>query len=192
MVLDLIAGAVVLVFASIGALRGTRATAGRISVLLLSYLMAWFASTRLAGSVADLIGMNSFVGGAIAGLFAFVATLVLAGIGVRMLLRRDRRRHLEQPRSVPDRVGGGLIGATYGVLLSVLIAWLALWVDAAHQAGTLDMGLQTDGSSVAQKAASSLLRAGGGLALGDGPGAQVAINLLASPTETIKTESSTP
>ena len=64
-----------------------------------------------------------------------MSLIVLAGIGVRMLLRRDRRRHLEQPRSAPDRVGGGLIGATYGVLLSVLIAWLALWLDALRETG---------------------------------------------------------
>ena len=183
MVLDLIALAIVAVFTTVGALRGTLAAASRICVLVAAYGAAWFASTRLGVPLGAAIGMNGFVGGALAGLIAFVGMLVVAGFATRLVLRRGRRRAFG--RSLPDRLGGGLIGASYGLLVALLIAWMALWLDAAHASGSMDLGLQTDGSSLAQQATQKVLRAGGGLALGDGPGAQMAINLLSSPTETL-------
>ncbi len=183
MVLDLLALGIVAAFAALGAWRGTLASASRICVLVAAYGAAWFASTRLGGPVGDAIGMNGFVGGAVAGLIAFVGALVVVGFATRLLLRGGRRGAFK--RSLPDRLGGGLIGASYGLMIALMIAWMALWLDAAHEAGAIDLGLKTDGSSVAQKATRKVLRAGGGLALGDGPGAQMAVNLISSPTETL-------
>ena len=83
-----------------------------------------------------------------------------------------------------DRIGGGLLGALRGGLAAALLAWLALFLEAARVEGALS-GLPPLGDSTAARVTSSAVETGTLAALGSDPGSRVVARLAARPAETL-------
>ncbi len=184
MAIDLLAAVLFIGFVTLGAIRGTLASGVRIVVLLVAYVVAYFAGTLLGGPVAAATGLFSLLAAAAAGAVAFVGTFVILTVVAAKFLRRDRKRHYDYPRSILDRVGGGTVGAAQGVFVALLLGWLGLWVDAGRATGSFEFDFLS-GPSIVRSASQNVIATGARAALGDAPTGRVGTNLLSNPAETV-------
>ena len=182
--LDAIALLLLGVFVGMGALRGALASFLGLASLGLAYAAALVAAPRLGPPVAETFGLPEPLGMPLAGTAAFLVTYLLAGIASAVLRRLERRGH-DVWRSPRDRFLGGVFGAVRGGLVVLLLAWLALWVDALRVTGTVESLPSIEGSSAAALT-ESVIEAGVEAALEDsGPAARLVASAAARPGRTL-------
>ena len=168
--LDILAGGLLLVFTAVGAWRGALASGLALANLVLSYAAAVFGGPQLAPVLGEALGVGDVIGLAAASTLCFAATfLVTAGIGAVL-----RSRALP-PEGARDRFLGGLFGALRGGGLVLLIAYLAIWLEAARVHGAADF-MPELGSSTAADVTSNVVESAVEASLGpdDSAGRMVA------------------
>lgn len=178
--LDAIALLLLGVFALLGARRGGLAAGLSLLSLGVAYGAAiGFAPHFAAGSV-ESFGAPSWLGLPLAGTLVFLAVFLgmsLASWGLRRLERRDEGGS----RSPRDRFFGALFGATRGALMVLLLAYLALWVEALRTSGTLE-SIPELGSSAAARLSGAVVEGGLNAAVGDEtPGGRMLARLAGHP-----------
>ncbi len=138
MILDLVALAILAIFALIGALRGGVASALGLFTLIASYAGAVWAAQNLGASLADKTGFSPLLAPVVAGTVGFFVTaLVVGGLGAVIRHATNRLRG-DSSLGVANRWVGGVIGAVRGALVVVLVSYLVIWLDAAKQTGAVD------------------------------------------------------
>lgn len=188
MLLDLIAGLILLAFVALGAWRGALVSGTSVVALLLAYGGAIVAAGRLAEPIAARLGVAEFYGAAAAGMLGFIAAFSLATLLGSLLRSWDVSRLGDEPRSGLDRAVGAGFGALRGGLIVILLSWLAIWLDAARdlEAMTgLEAMPQTEESAIARVTQNAVAEVVG-LALespGESakPGARLMAQLAANP-----------
>jgi len=176
--LDLVALLILGIFAITGAVRGALKAGTALFALITGYLAAIFAAPALAPSVAGTTGVSELFALPLAGTLAFL----LGYVGVALtgsVIRRVVERHDEE-RSPRDRFMGALFGSVRGLLVVVLLSWLALWLDAYRGTGAAVPVPEVEGS-VAAKVAEKVVEAGVEAAMGDEPAGRVAARIAARP-----------
>lgn len=179
--LDLVALALLGLFAFLGARKGGLAAGLGLLSLGVAYAAAVFFGPRHAESVAGLFGVSPLLGLPLAGTLAFIVAFVAMSI-VSKLLRMLEAEHPD--RSVRDRFFGGVFGAVRGGLIVLLLSYLAIWLDAARVTGTAP-GLPALGGSAAARVTESVVEAGVTTAMGDTPSAQIFAHMASRPGEAI-------
>ena len=183
MLFDLLALAILGVFVAVGAFRGTLAGFLRLSTLGLSYVCAFLAATHFARAVAALSGFSHLGAAALTGSVVFVFVYLVGSIGSALLIRAERDRRADIPRGAYDRFGGACFGALQAGLAILLLAVFGSVLDAAYRAG-LPQGIDQSGSYLIG-ATRKVAARGVGAALGDGPGAKLAVQLVADPAKAL-------
>lgn len=179
MLFDAIALTLAVVFVALGAMRGTLAGFLRVATLASAYLVGYLAATKLA-KVAALVGGTSKLTAAFAlGTGAFTAVYLVGAIVSAILIRVERDRRIDAPRSGYDRFGGACFGALQAGLALLLLAVLGSVLDAAYRAG-LPQGMDQSGSFLVGSTR-RVVATGIGAAMGDSPGAKLAVKLLSDP-----------
>jgi membrane protein required for colicin V production len=136
MLLDLFALVILALFSVMGALRGGVASVASLATLLLSYAVAVWAAGSLGDAVSEKLGMPVLLGTALAGTVAFLATAVLGGVLGAVVKREAKSLRGDSPIGTANRWVGGVFGALRGGLIVLLLAWLAIWLDAARETGS--------------------------------------------------------
>jgi hypothetical protein len=147
--LDVLALLILGVFVGMGAHRGGLASALGLITLGASYAAAIVAAIRFGPVLARQLDMAEFLGLPIVSTMAFIVVYALLSVVSRVLQRRSEERRGGQPRSPRDRFLGGLVGFARGGLVVMLLAWLALWVDALGVTGSFENLPSLDGSIAA-------------------------------------------
>jgi hypothetical protein len=145
-----------------------------------AYGAAIWAAPRFSEFAAEASGAPLWLGMPIAGSAAFVvafSVMILVSWGLRRLDRAGR----EGRRSPRDRFMGAVFGTTRGVLVVLLLSYLALWVDALRTTGTVE-GLPEIGESAAASMTESVVEAGVEAAMADsGQAGRVVAHVAARP-----------
>jgi len=179
MILDLVALALLAIFAWRGAVRGALASGLSLLSFVLGNVAAWYVATRYADASADALRMPVLLAAPIAGTLAFLAVALALGA----ISWIARRRGADRAPSAASRVGGAVFGVLRGSVVVLLIGLLAVWVDAMQRSlPGADPTAPADESPL-RAATEAAVHAGVELALGDAPGADVAANALARPAE---------
>ncbi len=147
--LDAIALSVLGLYTGMGVHRGGLASAMGLIILAVSYTAAIVAATRFGPVFARQLDMAEFLGLPIVSTIAFILVYAVLSVLGRVLQRRSEERRRGHPRSPRDRFVGGLVGFARGGLVVILMAWLALWVDALRVTGTFESLPSLDGSTAA-------------------------------------------
>ena len=183
MVFDAVGLAILVAFVALGAFRGSFAGFLRVTTVAVAYAAGFMAATRLGKVAAVLSGSSRLVSSMLlgAGVFAFV---YLAGTVVSaLLIRWERDRRDDRPRGGFDRFGGACFGALQAGLALLLLVVLGSVLDAAYHAG-LPQGI--DASHSLLVGSTRVVVANGlGRVLGDGPGSQLAVKLVANPGDAL-------
>ena len=189
MIVDLIALGILSAFALIGLLRGGLASGAGLANLAGAYGAAVVSARHLGPTVSRQLGLPTLAGLAVAGMVAFFVASVFLGVAAVALKRWARQRRGDAPRSGLDRGLGGIFGALRGVLVVMLLAWLALWIDAARDNGAfsgLEAAPETESSLVA-RATAAVIETGLESALSDsGRGGKVMAHLAARPSRALR------
>jgi uncharacterized membrane protein required for colicin V production len=178
---DLLAIAILGVFVALGAFRGTLAGFLRLATLGLAYVCAFLAATHFARAVAVLSGFSHLGAAALLGSCVFFFVYLVASIGSALLIHAERDRRADAPRGAYDRFGGACFGALQAGLAILLLAVLGSVLDAAYRAG-LPQGVDQSGSYLIANTR-KVVATGVGAALGDGPGARLAVQMVADPAK---------
>jgi hypothetical protein len=181
--LDLLALTLVGVAAGFGAARGALAGALGLVSLAGGCAAALVAGPRLGPRLAAAAELPAPLGTALAGSLACAGAWVGLGVLGRWLRRIEERR-IGLSRRLPDRLGGGVLGAARGALAALLVAWLALWVDVLRVAGVAP-GLPPLGASRAAELTGSAVEAGALAALGSDPAGRALARMAARPGATL-------
>jgi len=145
--LNVVAIAVLAACVAIGAWRGALATGLGIATLLLSYAAAVFLGPELAPALGERLGLAAFVAVPLASTAAFLAAYIALGLVSRLVQRFGRRGNLG--RSPRDRFLGGCFGAVRGLLLAMMVVYLAMWADALRATGNAAVLPEIGDSAVA-------------------------------------------
>ncbi len=187
--IDSIGLAILGIYVLMGARRGALASALRIVCPLLAYVAAFFGASLFGPLMSRWFELPGPLGLALAGTVCFVLGLIGAGVGAWFVKRRLGNRLSSWPRSGPDRIGGGLVGAAHGAAILLLLGVLVSFLDALRITGAADW-LQsmpeTDSSklvAVSQAAVEKVVPAALG---GSGPSTRVATEFLAHPSDTVE------
>lgn len=185
--LDLLAAAVLAVFVLLGMARGLVPSGLGLASLILGYVNAMFAAKRLGPVVADLFDLTALVAAPLVGTAAFLATMLVFALLTTPVRRADRERASAVGRSPLDRLGGGVLGGARGVLVVVLLALLATWLDAAREmtdGARFAAAPPTEDSRVAG-VASQAIEGAVSAALGGAQG-RVAARIVARPSTSLR------
>lgn len=179
--LDLVALALLALFAFLGARRGGLAAGLGLVTLGVSYAAAVFFGTRFGDGAAASFGVSPMLGVPLAGSIAFL----LAFVAMSLLSKVLRALEAEHPsRSPQDRFFGGLFGAVRGGLVVLLLSYLAIWVDALRVTGTAPE-LPELGSSAAAAVTESVVEAGVTAAMGDTQSGRLMAHVASRPGQAI-------
>jgi len=186
MLLDLLALAVLSLFAVVGAVRGGLASGMSLASLVGGYL-AGLVCAHFFGAQAGAASGLPILGPAIAGSIGFA--LVFLGVGIfGWLLRRwEAENRGDLPRGAFDRLVGAFFGLARGGLVVLLLGFLGIWLQAARELSPeTAVGPDVSGSATAAFAG-VLIEGAVDNAMGDaGPGARFAARIAARPGETLK------
>jgi len=186
MSVDLLALLILAGYVAVGAWRGALASALGIFTLIAAYGASVLAGAKLGDPVAGRLGVAPLFGTVVAGVMGFVTTLLLLSIASRMLLAHDRRALGDEPLSLLERLGGGLLGGLRGSVVVLLVGWLAAWVDGVAAAAPQSM-LPPLGPSHVGQLAERAVEAGANAVLDpQSPGDRMTVQLLAHPGESIE------
>jgi uncharacterized membrane protein required for colicin V production len=181
--LDLVTLAVLAVFALLGALRGGFRTGMALLALAAGYTAAVLGAAPLGPPLAQATGLSELLAMPLAGSLLFVAAYLAIGI-TGFTLRRAGVAD-DEP-SARSRFLGAIFGGVRGALVAVLLAYLALWVDALRATGN-EVPLPPVADSRAGAVTSALVGAGVEAALADaGPAGRVAARLAARPAAALE------
>lgn len=121
---DLIALAILTIFAYLGWRRGTLLTALSGAGLFAGYLAAIFFYRPIGEAIGAGFNLPAIVGYSVGGLFALVTTNIVVSLIARQVRKgRARLKKDGLHPTVVDRTGGAAIGAVWGGAIVVLIAW---------------------------------------------------------------------
>jgi Colicin V production protein len=176
---DAIALGLAVLFIALGAFRGTLAGFLRVATLTGAYVSGVLAATKLCKVAALLAGSSRLTAAVVLGTGAFLAVYLVGSIISALLIRAERERREDEPRGPYDRFGGACFGALQAGLALLLLAVLGSVLDAAYRAG-LPQGMDQSGSYLIGSTR-QVVATGIGAALGDGPGAKLAVKLVADP-----------
>ena len=179
MLFDAIGLCLAALFIGLGAWRGSFAGFLRLATVVCAYLAGYFAATTFGHVLALLAGMPRIVASVLLGSGAFTLVYLACSIGSSLLIRHERERRDDVPRGSYDRLGGACFGVIQAAVALLLLAVLGSVLDAAYRAG-LPQGVDQSGSYLIA-ATRKVAATGVGAALGDGPGAQLAVKLVADP-----------
>jgi membrane protein required for colicin V production len=189
MIVDLIALGILSAFVLVGLLRGGLASGAGLVNLAGAYGAAVLSAQHLGPKVSQQLELPALAGLAVAGMVAFFVASVLLGVVTAGLKRWAKQRRGDAARSALDRGLGGMFGALRGVLVVMLLAWLALWIDAARDNGAfsgMEGAPQTEDSLVA-RATEAVVETGLESALSDsGRGGKVMARLVARPSRALQ------
>lgn len=175
--LDLLALVILAVFGVIGAMRGALRSGMGLLALVVGYVGAIFLAPVVAPVLTQHLGVSDLLALPLGGTGAFFAGYgAIAGLSA--LLRRFAED--EDPRSPRDRFLGAAFGATRGLLVVLLVSWLALWLDAVRATGG-STPLPEIGSSAAAAVTGEVMERGIQAALGDEPAGRIAARIAARP-----------
>ncbi len=187
--IDWIGLAILGLFVLMGARRGALASALRIACPLLAYVAAFFGASLAGPLMTRWFDLPRLLGLALAGTIFFVLGLIGAGAAVWLIHRRLGDRLASWPRSGPDRIGGGLVGAAHGAVILLLLGVLVSFLDALRVSGAaewLHSMPETESSrliAVSQAAVEKCIP----VALGEsGLSTRVATEFLAHPADTVE------
>lgn len=186
--LDLLALLILAAFVTAGFFRGTVATGAALASLLVSYGAAVFLGPVWGDPVAEALDISRMFGVPVAGALAFLASYLVCGVASAVLRRLDRVRRLGASRTLRDRIGGCVFGAARAGLVILLLSILAGWMDAARDAGVMQLeSLPEAESSMVVRASGAVLASAATTMLGDeDPGARVAASVLANPSQAVE------
>ncbi|MEE8580714.1 MAG: CvpA family protein [Myxococcota bacterium] len=189
MLIDLGALLILAVFIFIGAMRGGLASGVGVVTLVLSYLVGVLCAQRFGGVLAQGFAVQPLLATPLAGSIGFGVTFILFSLIGLWLVRMERERRGDFPRGGGDRFAGGIFGALRGGLIVLLLGWLVLWLDAAHQMGVGPgfAGISDVGRSNLAAATGAVVETAVGAALSDaGPGGRLAARIAARPAATLQ------
>lgn len=170
MSLDLIAVIVLLVFVTLGAMRGGLVGGIGLLALGLGYTAAVVVGTGSgAGWMAER-GVPRLLSGPVAGTAAFAVVYgLIAGVGA-ILARIEKNRRGDDPRSVADRLAGATFGAMRGLLIVLLLTILTSWLEAARELGVweTDIPVPPTRDSLVAGASGQIVEGVVNAAVGDG------------------------
>jgi uncharacterized membrane protein required for colicin V production len=182
--LDLLALGVLGAFALLGALRGGFATGMGLFALVAGYAAAVLGASALAPALASRLRLPDLIALPLAGSGMFVlgfAAVSLLGFALRRAFGFG-----EGERSPRDRFVGATFGGVRGALVVVLVAYLALWVDAMRATGGT-APLPPVGDSATARATSRIVEAGVSAAFRDaGAAGRVAARVAARPAHALE------
>jgi len=181
---DAIAVSLALVFIALGAFRGTLAGFLRMATLACAYLAGYLAASKLATLAALLSGSSKLLAAFVLGSAAFGVVYLMGAIVSHVLIRMERERRSEAPRSIYDRLGGAFFGVVQASLALLMLAVLGGVLDAAYRMG-LPQGMDQSGSFLVGSTR-TIVASGLGAALGDGPGAKLTARLVADPSRALQ------
>jgi uncharacterized membrane protein required for colicin V production len=181
--LDLVALAVLAVFALLGALRGGFRTGMGLLALAAGYAAAVFGAAPLGPLVGNAFGLPELLALPVAGSLLFIAAYVLIGIAGFALRRAGIG--VDEP-SARSRFLGAVFGGMRGALVAILLTYLALWVDALRVTGR-ELPLPPTAGSKAGAMTGALVEAGVERALSDsGTAGRVAARVAARPASALE------
>jgi uncharacterized membrane protein required for colicin V production len=177
--LDLVAIAILVLFAGLGAWRGAFATGTGLAAILVAYGCAVLLAPPLAPWVASATGVSDVLALPFAGTLGFVAGYLAVSL-IAAVLRRTTGLDSDDP-SPRDRFLGASFGTLRGALIVLLVSWLAIWVDALRLTG-VESPIPPISQSRAAAATGAAVEAGLGAALSDeGPAGRVVARIAARP-----------
>jgi len=176
---DAIGLGLAVLFIALGAWRGTFAGFLRLFTLVAGYLAGWFAATKLARVAALLTGTPRLAAAVVLGVAAFAFVYLVCAVISTLLIRNERERRDDAPRGTYDRIGGAVFGVVQACVALLLLAVLGSVLDAAYRAG-LPQGVDQSHSFLVGSTR-RVVAAGMETALGDSPGAQLAVRLMSDP-----------
>jgi hypothetical protein len=175
--LDLVALVILALFGVIGAVRGALRSGVGLLALVVGYVAALFMAPVIAPMLTRL-GVSDLLALPLAGTGAFV--LGYGGVAGTGALVRRLRADEDDDKSPRDRFFGAVFGATRGLLVVLLVSWLALWLDALRATGG-DAPIPEIGGSTAAAVTGEVMERGIGAALGNEPAGRVAARIAARP-----------
>ena len=187
--IDWIGLAILGLFVLMGARRGALASALRIACPLLAYVAAFFGASLAGPLMTRWFDLPRLLGLALAGTIFFVLGLIGAGVAVWLIHRRLGDRLASWPRSGPDRIGGGLVGAAHGLVILLLLGVLVSFLDALRISGGAEWlhSMPETHSSRLVAVSQAAVEKGVPAALGgSGPGTRVTTEFLAHPAATLE------
>ncbi|MFT5444016.1 MAG: membrane protein required for colicin V production [Myxococcota bacterium] len=192
MILDVVLGCVLVAFVLLGTIRGALAAGTSVVSLLLGYGAGVYCAQRFAASLGARLDVSELIAGALAGSLGFMLALTVAGRLGSLLRGWDKDRLAGAGRGSADRLVGGLFGLVRGGLVVLLLAWLAIWLDAARDLGAIDRVdeiPQTEGSRVAAMTRTAVAEAVTRVLVendkGSEPGALLMARLASNPGESL-------
>lgn len=183
MLFDAIGLTLAALFIGLGAWRGALAGFLRLATLLCAYLGGYVAATTFGRVVALLTGMPRLAASAALGAAVFTLVYLVGGIVSTFLIRAERERRADAPRGTYDRVGGACFGVVQACVALLLLAVLGSVLDAAYRAG-LPQGMDQSHSFLVASTR-RVVASGVETALGDSPGARLAVRLVADPGQAL-------
>ncbi len=153
--LNAIAALVLAACMAAGAWRGALATGLGIATLVLAYATAALVGPALAPGIGSRLGLAGLAATVTACSALFVVTYAVLGIAARFARRLGPRENVG--RSPRDRFLGASFGALRGLLLALLVVYLAMWLDALRATGTAAV-LPEIGDSVAAEVTSGVVQ----------------------------------
>jgi len=180
---DAIGLALAAVFVGLGAWRGAFAGFLRLFTVVLAYLAGYLVAATFGRVLALLTGMPRLAASVALGAAAFTLVYLVGGIVSSLLIRAERERRDEGPRGTYDRVGGACFGMVQGCVALLLLAVLGSVLDAAYRAG-LPQGMDQSQSFLVASTR-RVVASGVETALGDSPGAKLAVKLIADPGQAL-------
>ena len=184
--LDLLALALLTVFAVMGAVRGAFATGMGLLTLLVGYCAAVLLAPVLAPPIEAWLDVPELIALPLAGSAGFFGAYAVMLFVTALLRRITERRDDEVERSPRDRFLGGVFGTVRGGLIVLLLSWLALWVDALRVTGT-ETPIPELGRSAAAAVTGKMVEKGLSAALADaGAGGRVIARIAARPAAAVE------
>jgi len=176
---DAIAVVLAVLFVALGAFRGTLAGFLRVATLASAYLAGYLAATKLSVVLAFLTGMSKLGSAVVLGCVSFALVYLAGAIMSALIIKVERDKRADRPRSGYDRFGGACFGVMQAGLALLMLAVLGSVLDAAYRVG-LPQGVDQSGSFLIGSTR-RVVATGLGATMGDGPGSQLAVKLVADP-----------